>query len=131
MLIRAKYHWSALLNAGFMLVAADWTERTKSDHFMVPFYIGVASFMLLFWSTTYTTFSNGVLTSRVFLIPFGRFAVGEIERVQPHKNNGKWGNGTVVVIWSKSGRKLTLQPNDPEPFLSMLRQQAPQAEFLL
>ena len=106
-------------------------EEFKRDHFMVPIYLVTASLGILLWSTTYTTLSNGILTKQILFFTFRSFPVGEIESIRPHKKNGKWSYGTVVTIWSKTGEKLTLQPNHPKPFLEMLRQQAPQAEYLL
>jgi hypothetical protein len=131
MLIRTKNQWLLLFFAAFYSVFAVIIEIFRTDHFMVPFYLGIASFCFLAWATIYTTLSNSILTKRAFLIPIKRFPVWEIESIRPHKKNGKWGYGTVVTIWSKSGQKLTLQPNHPKPFLEMLRQQAPQAEYLL
>jgi len=99
---------------------------------MEPFYLGLAAVSILAWSTTYTTLSEGVLTKRIFLVPYRSFLVDEIESVQqPHKNSGKWVYGAVIVVCSKSGKKLTLQPNKPEAFLALLRKEAPQAAYLL
>ena len=46
------------------------------------------------------------------------------------KKNGKWSYGTVINVFASNGKKLTLQPNKPAPFLKMLHEQAPQAEYL-
>lgn len=131
MLIRPKYHWFALLYAAFLFLLAIFIVEFSTDHFMVPIHLGAACSLVLMWSTTYTTLSNGILTKQIFFFPFRSFPVGEIESIRPHKKNGKWSYGTVVTIWSKTGQKLTLQPNHPKPFLELLRQQAPQAEYLL
>ena len=131
MLIRAKYHWLCLHLAAVWFVSAFLIEEYGTDHFMVPIYMVFASSILVFWSTTYTTLSNGRLKKQILFFTFRSFPLDEIESIRPHKRNGKWSYGTVVTIWSKNGQKLTLQPNHPKPFLEMLRQQAPEAKYLL
>ena len=98
---------------------------------MVPIYFFIGILLLILCLTTFTTLQDGFLTKRILLFPFRRFPVEQIERVEPQKNNGKWSYGVVMNIWSVKGQKLTLQPNDPEPFLELLREQAPQAKFLI
>jgi hypothetical protein len=131
MLIRVRKHWSLLLLPAIWVVAAIFIVEFRTDHTMVPLYLGTSCLIILAWSTTYTTLSISELTKRTFFFFLTSFPVNEIESIEPHKNNGKWGYGTVIVIWSKTGQKLTLQPNHPKPFLEMLRKQAPQAEYLL
>ena|ERR1035438_1388828 len=131
MLIRAKYHWVLLMSAAFYFLLALVIVTARRDHFAVPFYFGIAFFSLLAWSTTYTTLRSGILKKRILLITYRSFPVGEIESIRPHKKNGKWSYGTVVDIYSATGKKLTLQPNHPSAFLEMLRQQARQAEYLM
>jgi hypothetical protein len=75
--------------------------------------------------------SNGSLTKHILFFIYRSIPVGDISRITPHKKNGKWSYGTVVSIYSRNGKKLTLQPNHPQPFLAALHQQAPQAEYLL
>ena len=120
-----------LYNAVVFSALAIFVVNFNEDHFIVPYYAGLAGFSLLAWLTTYTKLDGGTLTKRIFLLPFRKFPVDRIERIQPHKKNGKWGYGTVVNVFSQSGEKLTLQPNRPRRFLEMLRQQAPQAIYLL
>jgi len=98
---------------------------------MVPLYLVIAITSLILWATTYTTLSNGILTKRILFLKLRSFPVGEIDSIQPHRKNGKWSYGTVIEVWSKGGSKLTLQPNKPKPFLTSLKEQAPQARFLL
>ena len=130
MLIRPKYHWYALAISTFYFSCALFVMAFKSDQFMVPFDLVIASFFAVLWSSTYTTLSDGVLTRRILF--FTRtFSVSEISRIAPHKRNGQRSYGTVVTVFTSDGDKLTLQPNLPGPFLALLRQQAPQAECLI
>jgi hypothetical protein len=103
----------------------------KTDHFVVPFFILVSALFLFTWITTYTTLRSGILRKRIFLFSYRCFAVGDIESVRPHRKNGRWSYGTVIEVWSEAGKKLTLQANHPVAFLALLRQQAPQAKFLV
>ncbi len=98
---------------------------------MVPLSLGFDCLLLLCWSGTYTTLSGGVLEKRVLFFPWKTIAVDEITKVLPHRRHGKPRYGMVLIVCSKGGDRLTLQPNHPEPFLAMLRQQASQAEFLV
>ena len=130
-LIRSRYQWVLLLLAVFDLTTAFLTLLLREDHFIVPFYVACAIVLLLAWQTSYTSLANGVLTKRVFLVPYRTFQVDEIETIQPHPKNGKLGYGTVIELYARAGKKLTLQPNNPVPFLASLREQAPSAKFLL
>jgi hypothetical protein len=98
---------------------------------MVPLYAGCAAFCLLTWLTTYTKLQDGILTKRFLFIPLRSFPVDTIEKIEPHSKSGQWGYGTVIEVFSESGKKLTLQPNRPKQFLELLRRQAPQATYLL
>ena len=98
---------------------------------MLPVFWFVAIFSILLWLTTYTTLRNGILMKQILLIPYKVLPVFDIKRVEPHKNNLKWGYGTVVIVTTKLGEELTLQPNHPTEFLAALRREAPQAEFLV
>jgi hypothetical protein len=118
-----------LWNFAFFSVMAVIIETFKNDHFMVPLYLGFAALSIVTWATTFTTLKNGILEQRKFLFPFRIFPVSDIESVRPSKMNGKWTIGTVLDIYSRTGEKLTLNPNDPKPFLALLREQAPQASF--
>jgi hypothetical protein len=129
MLIRPKYHWLALSVGLFNIVMAAAVEIMKTDHFMVPFYLVLSSVLLLAWSGSYTTLSHGKLEMRQFFFARRTVPVAEIESVRPHKNNRKWSYGTVVDIYPRTGKRITLQPNDPQPFLALLREQSPQASF--
>ena len=119
----------------FYLAMAAFVAVPRNDSFyrdfVAPFYLVLAALFIVTWLTSFTTLADGVLTKRIFLYPLASFPVGEIASIQPHPKNGKWGYGTVFVVWSKDGGKMTLQPNRPEAFLALLREQAPQAEYLL
>ena len=132
-LIRPKYHWFLLSISIFDLLMGIVTMIPRRDpfyaQFMSPFYTFVGAVLLITWATTYTTMTGGFLQKRVLFFTWKRFNVDEIVTVEPHRKNGKWSYGTVVTIWSKTGEKLTLQPNRPVPFLAMLKQQAPGADF--
>jgi hypothetical protein len=128
-LIRPKHHWLALSLALFFIVVAALVATIKTDHFMTLIYLGASSVLLLLWFGSYTTLSHGNLESRLFFFTRRTLPVTEIESVRPHRKNGKWSYGTVVDIYPKTGKKLTLQPNDPQPFLALLREQSPQASF--
>jgi hypothetical protein len=130
MLIRSRNHWLALFFLSMYLVFAIYTAAFKADKAMVPLYLAFVLFSAITWSSTYTTLSEGILTQRVFGFPYRRFPVQEITRIVPHKKNGKWSYGTVINVFASNGKKLTLQPNKPTPFLKMLHEQAPQAEYL-
>lgn len=116
-------------NFAFCGVLAVIIEMFKKDDFMVPLYLGVAVLSIITWATTFTTLKNGILEKRIFLFPFRVFPVSDIESVRPSKKNGKWTIGTVLDIYTRTGKKLTLNPNDPRTFLALLREQAPQASF--
>jgi hypothetical protein len=138
MVIRAKYHWLMIYNTAlfsavgtFVLLAGVVKEDSFYTTFIGPLWLFMAAFSAIAWSSIYTTLSNGVLTKHVFFLTFRSFPVGEITRIEPHKKDGKKGYGTVFTVFSRDGKKLTLQPNHPEPFLTLLHQQAPQAEYLL
>jgi hypothetical protein len=131
MLIRPKYHWLSLLQSVLFLLFAIFIVGRRPDHFLVPFYLAISFISFVGWSTSYTTLRDGVLKRRIFLFTYRSFPVNEIASVQPHPKHGKWGYGVVVTVWSKSGKKLTLQPNHPQAFLDLLRHEASQAEFLL
>jgi len=128
-LIRPKHHWFALSLALFFMVMAVLVETIKTDQFIVLFYLGASTVLLLVWSGSYTTLSHGKLERRLFFFTLRTLPVTEIESVRPHKKNGKWSYGTVVDIYPRTGKKITLQPNDPHPFLALLREQSPQASF--
>jgi hypothetical protein len=130
MVIRNKYNWVFLPNIAFYSAIAIFVSAFKSDKFMVPFYLFIVALSAIAWSSIYTTLSEGVLTKHVFFIALRSFPVGEIMRIAPHEKNGKWSYGTVITVFSNNGQRLTLQPNHPEPFLALLHQQAPQAEYL-
>jgi hypothetical protein len=130
-LIRSRYQWVLLLLAALQLTTAFLTLLLHEDHFMDLFNVACAIILLLFWKTSYTTLANGALTKRVFLIPYRAFRVDEIETVRPHPKNGKLGYGTVIELYTRAGKNLTLQPNNPAPFLASLREQAPSAKFSL
>jgi predicted membrane metal-binding protein len=129
MLIRAKYHWLPLSLAFLDFFAAAIVGTINPDHFMVMFYLCSAGVLLLVWFGTYTTLRNGVLKRRLLFFTHRTIPVAEIDSVRPHKKNGKWSYGTVVDIYPRTGKKLTLQPNHPQPFLALLREQSPQASF--
>ena len=131
MVIRAKYHWLMLFLFVLYSALALAIVKFKTDRFMAPWYAALAALCLLFWLTTYTELDGGILTKRILFLKFRSFPVGEIDSIQPHRKNGKWSYGTVIEVWSKGGSKLTLQPNKPKPFLTSLKEQAPQARFLL
>jgi hypothetical protein len=97
--------------------------------FMMPFYLFMGAFLIVTWATTFTTLRGGVLKNRKLFFWRKNIPVAEIASVEPHKRNGKWGYGAVFNVWTKSGEKLTLQPNRPVSFLAMLKQQAPEAIF--
>jgi len=99
--------------------------------FMMPIYLWIGAGLFVLWSTTYYTLSNGVLEKHVLFLSWKRFSVEEIREVRPHRKNGEWGYGTVLEVWTKSGDKVIMQPNHPMEFLALLRQEAPQAEFML
>jgi hypothetical protein len=129
MLIRPKYHWSGLLLSGFQFLCAFIVLEFKTDHFMVQLYLVSGSFIAILWSSTYTELSDGILTRRCLW--FTRcIAVREISLITPHPRNGQRGYGTVATLFTRDGSKLNLQPNLPMPFLTLLHQQAPQAEYL-
>jgi hypothetical protein len=113
----------------FYIVMAVLVETVKTDQFMMLFYLGASTVLLLAWSGSYTTLSHGKLESRLFFFARRTLPFTEIESVRPHKKNGKWSYGTVVDIYPRTGKKITLQPNDPQPFLALLREQSPQASF--
>jgi hypothetical protein len=119
--------FNAVLYSGL----AIFILRNKVDHTMVPFYVGIAVFSLAAWMTSYTKLDKGLLTRRLFLVPYRSILVDTIERIQPHEKNGKWGHGTVIQVYSTSGSRLTLQPNHPKQFLALLRRQAPHATYHL
>jgi hypothetical protein len=129
MISRPKYHWIAPLMAGFYALMASLICLLKKDHFLVPIYLGSALLLIIGWITSYTKLENGILIKRVFLFPACKLYIDQIQSVLPHRKNGKWGYGTVVIILGRSGQKMTLQPNHPKEFLAALREQAPQAAF--
>jgi hypothetical protein len=129
MLIRPKYHWLALSMGLSYFVMAAIVGTLNPDDFMVTFYLGAAAVLFLVWSGTFTTLRHGFLKRRLIFFSHRTIPVAEIETVRPHKKNGKWSYGTVVDIYPRTGKKLTLQPNDPQPFLALLREQSPQASF--
>jgi hypothetical protein len=131
MLIRQKYHWIVLCNTALFFVLAIFIWTFKNDTFMVPFYFFVATVCAICWSSSYTTLSNGLLKTQVLFFTYKSIPVSNVSRIVPHKMSGKWGYGGMVNIYSNDGEKLTLQPNRPQPFLEMLREQAPQAAYLL
>ena len=133
-LIRPKMHWLSLAIGGWNLLMAVLylTRRDVFDlQFMVPLNVFLGAFLIAAWATTYTTLSGGVLKNRRLLFWTKSLPVSEIESVEPHNKNGKWGYGVVIVVRSKSGERLTLQPSRPSPFLAMLKQQASAANFLV
>jgi hypothetical protein len=93
------------------------------------FALGMGALLLVFWPGTYTTLRDGFLVKRVFFVPWKKLRVDEISRVVPHPKNGKWSYGTCLIVITKSGEFLNLQPNHPTPFLASLRQMSPHAEF--
>jgi hypothetical protein len=93
-----------------------------------PILIGMGVMLVIGWAGTYTTLGEGSLTTRRFF--WARSVrVDEIRRVVPHPNSGRRGYGMCLIVITESGRFLTLQPNHPVPFLSLLRKVAPAAEF--
>jgi hypothetical protein len=130
MLIRPKYHWLVLAYAALNFACVAYVAVFKSDTFLLPLGLLSASFLLVVWASTYTTLSGGVLTRRVLFFPYQRIRVDEIARIAPHEKNGKWSYGTVVNVFARNGEKLTVQPDQPLPFLAALREQAPQAAYL-
>lgn len=134
MLIRPKLHWLILaIGAWDILMAALYLTRRDPFYaqFMVPLNMFIGVLLIVAWATTFTTLSGGVLKNRKLFFWTKSIPVSEIESVEPHGKNGKWGYGMVIVVRSKSGIELTLQPSRPSPFLAMLRQQASGANFLL
>jgi hypothetical protein len=121
----------ALAIAAFEILMGVLALALKTDHFMAGIYFGVAGVLLFMWSTTFSTLRDGLLIKRIFLIPVSILPVREIEIVRPHKKNEKWSYGTVVEILSRAGTKLVFQPDHPQQFLTLLREQAPQANFQL
>jgi hypothetical protein len=131
MLIRAKQHWLLLWNTAVFFALGTTMLALRRDSFLVPAYFLMSSFSAILWSSTYTTLSEGVLTKKLLFFNFRTFPVDEIASIAPHKKNGRRGYGLVINVFSKTGAKLTLQPNDPELFLRLLRSQAPQAQYLV
>ena len=131
MVIRPKY-FLLFQTIGFVFVFLGmlW-QFARHDSFPALLDLAAGLFILAIWETSFISLRNGVLTKRVLLIPTTSFPVGDIRSVEPHKQNQKWGNGTVVNVWSATRRKITVNLNKPAPFLALLREQAPQAEFLL
>jgi hypothetical protein len=130
-LIRQRYHWLAPL-IGFIdglmgvvmlrkdvpvLSAIGWLD------------VGIGALLFATWLGTFTTLKEGLLQKRILFVPWKRLPVDSIRKVVPHPKNGKWGYGTCLIVVTESGRSLTLQPNHPVPFLSLLRKVAPAAEF--
>ena len=142
MLIRPKYHWILLFNTVLYLYMGIHAFFFKPSHSFEPFYFGTSLLMILVWFGTFTTLEDGHLRKQVAFIPAADLPVTEITRIEPHKKNGKWSYGTCFIVYSAPASTLnllpretesyvTLQPNKPAPFLALLREQAPQAEFLL
>src|ERR1700733_14713250 len=131
MLIRSRYHWIIPYLVTMYFILALTIAELKSDHLIVPLYLALATALSIFWSSSYTTLSEGVLTKQILFITWRSFPVSEITSIIPHNKHNKWSYGTVVNIFHNSGKKITLQPNKPGPFLAMLREQAPQADYLL
>lgn len=130
-LIRPRFHWAVFALGLFYVLLAIVKSSSGRDPFYIDFMAPFGALLIVAWATTYTTLSNGVLMNRKLFFWSKCFAVSEIESVEPHQQNGKWSYGAVFNVWTKSGEKLTLQPNHPEPFLAMLKQQAPGADFRL
>ncbi len=142
MLIRPKNHWLQLFMAVLYLYMGIHSFFFKPLHSFEPFYFGSSVVFVFLWLGTFTTLENGHLCKQVFFIPIANIPVSEFTRVEPHKKNGKLGYGTCFIVYSalaetlsllprKTDSYVTLQPNRPAPFLTLLREQAPQAEFLL
>ena len=131
MLIRPESHWLVLFYAASNLLMGIDRLCCKTDHFMELFCFGSCILMIFLWLGTFTTLEDGHLRNQFCFIPTANFPVKEITRIEPHKKNGKLGYGTIFIVRTTSGKRLTLSPNKPAPFLALLREQAPQAEFLL
>jgi hypothetical protein len=131
MLIRPKNHQIMLWQTALFLALGSFALVSKPNSFMVPFYFTLVALTAVFWSSTYTTLSNGELTKHVLWLRFRSMAVEDICRIAPHKRNGQRGYGTVAEVFSRDGQKLTLQPNLPEDFLAALRYEASGAEYLM
>jgi hypothetical protein len=127
-------HWLMLaIGSWNILLAIAYLTRPDPLYlqFMMPLNMFLGAFMIAAGATTYTTLSGGVLKSRRLFFWRRNFPVNEIESIAPHNKDGKWGYGVVIVVRSKSGEKLTLQPNHPSPFLAMLKREATGASFLV
>jgi hypothetical protein len=71
------------------------------------------------------------LTTRNLVFIVQRFPVAEITRIATPKYKGKWILGTTVYVYSNNGKMMSLQLSRPQPFLAMLHEQTPQAEYLV
>ena len=136
MIIRHKYHWVelivVLLCLAFALACLFPHHDPVYFRVLMPLFLSTAIVLFAAWSESYTSLTDGVLTERIFSFIRNSFPVEEIERVLPHGLDGSRSYGTVVIVTSKSGRKMTVQLNNrPERFFDMLREQSPQAEFYL
>jgi hypothetical protein len=130
-LIRPRYHRLALL-IGFIDLLIGLVMLRKESPFLSEMGwldVGIGTLVLVTWLGTVTTLKGGLLEKRVLFVPWKKLSVDEISRVAPHPKNGKWGYGTCLIVITKSGQSLSLQPNHPAPFLSLLRNLAPAAEF--
>ena len=108
-------------------------DLTKTDpfyrEFFLPFHLGIFALFILPWATTFTEIGPDALRQTKLL--FWRTAISfeEIRGIGPHKWSGRWGYGTIIEVWSKSGSRMILQPVKAGPVLEMLRERAPGAEF--
>jgi hypothetical protein len=129
--IRTRYHWLSL-SIGLENLLIGSLMHSKGDPFLSRISwinLGLGALLLVLWLGTYTTLRDGVLTKRLLFIPWKKLSIVEISRVVPHPKSDKWGYGTCLIVITKAGEVLNLQPDHPAPFLTILRQMAPQADF--
>jgi hypothetical protein len=130
-LIRTRYHWlSLLIGLENLLIGSLIHSKGVALLSGISWLnLGLGALLPILWLGTYTTLKDGVLTKRFLFVPWKKLNIAEISRIVPHPKSGKWGYGTCLMVITKTGQFLTLQPNHPAPFLAFLRQMAPEAEF--
>ncbi len=87
--------------------------------------------LLIGGSTWFYRLADGFLTRYFSFCPVRKVRLEDICKIAPHKFSNRWSNGLIVNVFSQTGRKLTIQAAYPEPFLTLLRTAAPQAQYLL
>jgi hypothetical protein len=114
------------LLSSIALAGLYWISH--SPYWETAVWVGGAALSVIFWSYPYYTVSDGLLTVHGGLRNL-KVPASEISRIEPKERAFDWGMGKRFDVRRLNGKKVTLYLVDPEPFLSFLREEAPQAEY--